>query len=268
MPVFTQRRGLVGASGRVQRFNFNGGTDVNLLTAVDNDTGEPFSAYNKTKKIIVRVQGDCLASSTSNGGLFIPDLSAYFRVELVVDAGFNIYGDGGNGGSGGDPGGGNGAAGGPALVIDSANDPGILFLRNEGAIRGGGGGGGAGRGGSVTRGPTKGCDQETRSGFGGGGGGGRAAIDSIGGGGGTGGDNGNINGAGAGGLGTGESFSCFPGSVTGGNGGSGGDWGSGGGAGGSFSGIPGGSGGAPGSWIQGSAFITIELQGDTSGPTS
>ena len=114
MPVFTQRRGLIGAAGRIQNFRLAGGSDINLSTAVDSVTGKVFTDFNKSKKIIVHVEATCWGISAS--ALTIPDLSNWYLIEIVVNAGVFIYGNAGAGGAGGNGVAGSvGGAGQPAL---------------------------------------------------------------------------------------------------------------------------------------------------------
>lgn len=118
-----------------QIMTINGGTNV-VLTS--NST---FTAFDKTKKIIVNLTGDFSASTTGNYAFDCGDLSTWTDVDIIIKSGCNLYADGGNGGNSS---GGAGGAGGTALNVNGANSTGILSIDQGGAIRGGGGGGGAG----------------------------------------------------------------------------------------------------------------------------
>jgi len=198
MPVFTQRRGLVGAAGRLQRIFYSGGTNVDLASIPG------FSALQPHKKIIVTITGLVASNNTSTPALTIGNLSSYAHVEVHLTGSGAIVGMGGAGGNGGTYPSTNptvGGVGGNALTVSIFNDPTKLFLYNNSGtygIAGGGGGGGGGYYGFGNLNPTKGCYGTGIESVGGsGGGGGRGGSASNGGAAGTGNVNGNAGGSGS-----------------------------------------------------------------------
>lgn len=249
---------LLWASGE-QKLTVNGGSNYDL--SADSN----FTAFDKTKKITVCLQGDFTATSTSNYAVEIGDLSTWAEVEIIIESGCRIVGRGGNGGNSSN---GSGGAGGTALNVNSANSSSILTITNNGTIAGGGGGGGGGARYTVTSYTCSGgkgtvCNTSSFTLYRGGGGGGGGAGSGSGGSRttssankcgsgyahGVAGSAGSISAAGGGGS-RGYTRRCYDavgcgcdtGTYYGGSGGSGGAWGTGGNNGTT------GSGGAAGKW--------------------
>lgn len=245
---------MLGAAGREQTFKINGGNNVVIQNQTDTETGASWNDLNKTKKIKVFVQTDCIG--TNGPGLTLENAGDYFCIQIIINAGVTVYGNGGAGGVTK-----NGSPGEAGIQIDSGNSSDIVQLDNLGVIRGGGGGGGAGQDASDSESSFgKECNPPTP-----------CTASCVGGPGGKGRDN-----TAAGGGSAGTSDSCNTtcngsGNCIAGTGGNGGNWGTAGSNGGNC--IDGscssrGIGGAAGPWINGSSRVTINQQGTTSGPTS